>query len=254
MIQLNQYCNKIDRSRLDTIYKDTNALVVDIKDLCSDGEAEFLQSWIKTRKIPSVWLSIKDHIPVQVNGCHPTCLIISARNFTQCLSKLALKSIEHTFRRAGIIFQCHTPKSSIELNKRFENDNLQKDDCTIVSLDIKDMYPQCKFRAEKPAVRYCALQLDPIQCKRTKKYLEILKFSMGNMIISFLDKYYKYGVGPDPDRRGLTIGGFESAFLANLEASYIFDKQKHIWERHVRFLGTYCNDKIIVLNRQKLNE
>ncbi len=33
MIHLNQYCNKIDRSRLDTIYKDTNALVDDIKDL-----------------------------------------------------------------------------------------------------------------------------------------------------------------------------------------------------------------------------
>jgi hypothetical protein len=39
---------------------------------------------------------------------------------------------------------------------------------------------------------------------------------MGNMIVSFLDKYYKYGVDPDPDRRGLMIGGFESTFLANL--------------------------------------
>jgi hypothetical protein len=116
------------------------------------------------------------------------------------------------------------------------------------------MYPQCKLSAVKAAVCYYALQLDPIQCERTKKCLEILKFSMGNMMVSFLDKYYKYGVDPDPDRRELTIRGFESAFLANLEASYIFDKLKHIWERHVRFLGTYCDDEIIVFNGQKSNK
>jgi hypothetical protein len=77
---------------------------------------------------------------------------------------------------------------------------------------------------------------------------------MGKRIVSFLDKYYKYGVDPDPVRRGLTIGGFESAILADLETSYIFDKLKHIWERHVRFLGTYRDDKIIVFNGQKMNE
>jgi hypothetical protein len=58
---------------------------------------------------------------------------------------------------------------------------------------------------------------------------------MGNTIVSFLDKYYEYGVDPDPDKRGLTFGGFEAAFLADLEASYIFNKLKHIWESHVRF-------------------
>ncbi len=60
---------------------------------------------------------------------------------------------------------------------------------------------------------------------------------MGNTIILFLDKYYEYGVGPDPERQGLTIGGFKSAFLADLEASYIIDKLKYIWERHVQFLA-----------------
>jgi hypothetical protein len=69
---------------------------------------------------------------------------------------------------------------------------------------------------------------------------------MGNTIITFRDKYYEYGVDPNPDRRGLTIGGFESAFLANLEASYIFDKLDILMMRHVKFLGTYCNDEIII--------
>ncbi len=77
---------------------------------------------------------------------------------------------------------------------------------------------------------------------------------MRNTIVSFLDKFYEYGVDPDPERRGLTIGGFESAFLADLEASYRFDKLKQIWERHVRFLGTYRGNEIIVFKGQKLDE
>jgi hypothetical protein len=74
---------------------------------------------------------------------------------------------------------------------------------------------------------------------------------MGNTIVSFRDRYYEYGVNPDPDHRGLTIGGFESAFLANLEATYIFDKLKHLLERHVHFIGTYRNDEIVVFCGQR---
>jgi hypothetical protein len=77
---------------------------------------------------------------------------------------------------------------------------------------------------------------------------------MGNTIVSFLDKYYKYSVDPDPDRRGLTIGGFESAFLADLKATYIFDKLNHLLARHVHFIGTYQDDKIIVFCRKCSNE
>jgi hypothetical protein len=69
---------------------------------------------------------------------------------------------------------------------------------------------------------------------------------MGNTIVSFQDKYYEYGVDSDPDHCGLTIGGFESAFLANLEVTYIFDKLNMLLTRHVQFIGTYRDDKIIV--------
>jgi hypothetical protein len=81
---------------------------------------------------------------------------------------LASKSIECTFRHAGVIFQRHTLKSSLDLKKQFEKDNLQKDDCTIVSLDIKDIYPQCKFRVVKAAVHYYTLQLEASNVKEQK--------------------------------------------------------------------------------------
>ncbi len=76
---------------------------------------------------------------------------------------------------------------------------------------------------------------------------------MGDTIVSFLDKDFKYGVDPDPNKRGLTIREFESAFLANLEASYILIKLRYILERHIRFSCTYRDDEIVAFNGQKLN-
>jgi hypothetical protein len=98
------------------------------------------------------------------------------------------------------------------------------------------------------------LPLPSRQQEKVKQYLEILKFSMGNTVVSFREKYYKYVVDPNSDRRGLTIGGFKSAFLANLEATYIFKKLHHLLEQHDRFIGTYCDNKIIMFRGNKLNK
>jgi hypothetical protein len=142
-VHLTRYSKEIPRANLDWIYQDTNAIIDDIEHLCSDGETDFLQSWVKMKKIPSVRLSVKDHKPVGANGRHPTRLIVSAHNFTQCLSKLASKSIEKSFQHANINFKKHTLKNSLALKRKFESMDLQRDNVTIVSLDIKDMYPQC---------------------------------------------------------------------------------------------------------------
>ena len=77
---------------------------------------------------------------------------------------------------------------------------------------------------------------------------------MGNTIVSFRDKYYEYGVDPDSDCRGLTIGSFKSAFLADLEATYIFEKLHYLLEQHVKFIGTYCDDAIIVFCGNRTHE
>jgi hypothetical protein len=46
----------------------------------------------------------------QTDNTHPTYQTISAHNFTQCLSKLASKSIERTFSRTDVSFKRHTLK------------------------------------------------------------------------------------------------------------------------------------------------
>jgi hypothetical protein len=74
---------------------------------------------------------------------------------------------------------------------------------------------------------------------------------MGNTIVSFRDMYNEYGVDPDPKQCSLTIGGLESAFLADLKAMYIFNKLHHLLEQHIQFISTYCDDKIIMFRGNK---
>jgi hypothetical protein len=116
------------------------------------------------------------------------------------------------------------------------------------------MYPQCRFKAVKATVQYYASHLEPLKQEQICKCLDILKFGMGNTIVSFLNKYYEYSIDPDPDRRRLTIEGFKSAFLADLEATYIFDKLNHLLARHVHFIGAYQDDKIIIFHGKHSNE
>jgi hypothetical protein len=217
-VHINHYCTEIPRTRLDSIHKDTKAFMEEINHLVSDGQRQFLNSWINTKKIPTLRLSVKDHKPHNPNSRHPTRLIVSAHNFTQCLSKIASTSIKVTFRHKAIQFEKHTLKNLLALKQCFEELDFKQERVKIVSIDIKDMYPQCNFKAVSNAVNYFATTLPDLKWQRTNKCLDILQFTMGDTIVTFQDKYYKYGVDADPNRDGLTIGRFELAFLADLEA------------------------------------
>jgi hypothetical protein len=132
----------------------------------------------------------------------------------------------------------------LALKRKLKEIDISQGEVMIVSLNIKDMYPQCHFKAVQDAIQYYMRQLLDLSQSKIQQCLDILKFSMENTIVTFCDKYYGYGVDLDPDRQGLTIGGFESAFLANLEATYIFHKLDILMTRNVKFLRTYCIDKI----------
>ncbi len=77
---------------------------------------------------------------------------------------------------------------------------------------------------------------------------------MGDTNLTFWDEYYKSGVDPDPDQQGLRIGGFEPAFLADLKATYIFEKLHHLLQRQACFIGMYHGDKLIVFHGQQSND
>jgi hypothetical protein len=52
--------------------------------------------------------------------------------------------------------------------------------------------------------------------KKIKVCLKMIAFGMGNTLLTFVDKYYKYDGEPDIRDKGLTIGGYKSAWLSDL--------------------------------------
>ena len=85
------------------------------------------------------------------------------------------------------------------------------------------MYPSVKFTQVKRAVEYF-LRDAPKSAKETAtKCLEMIKFGMANTLVTFQGQYWEYGGKCDVEEKGLTIGGFESAWLADLVAAYILE-------------------------------
>ena len=69
---------------------------------------------------------------------------------------------------------------------------------------------------------------------------------MANQTIvpTFNGKYWEYG-GSDVDKKGLTIGGFESAFLADLVAAFILENSQDLFENSI-YSKIYRDDGIKV--------
>ena len=73
----------------------------------------------------------------------------------------------------------------------------------------------------------------------------MIRFGMSNTLLTFVDKYYKYGGSVDPNKRGLTIGGYEFAWLADLVASFILEKTEDLFEKTTDYVGIYRDDGLI---------
>ena len=76
---------------------------------------------------------------------------------------------------------------------------------------------------------------------------------MNNTFITFVNKYYEYRGDTEGDERGLTTGGFESAWLADLVASYILKKkEKNCGE--MKYYAIYHDDGFMVFEGHKSKE
>ena len=63
----------------------------------------------------------------------------------------------------------------------------------------------------------------------------MIRSGIANTMITFNGKYWEYG-GSDVDKKGLTIGGFESAFSADLVAAFILENSEDLFETSIYFL------------------
>jgi hypothetical protein len=77
--------------------------------------------------------------------------------------------------------------------------------------------------------------------------LEMVRFGMKSTLFTFQDQFYEYDGEENIDDRGLTIGGYESAWLADLVGAYILDHTQHLFEETI-FEGFYEDDGFAVFS------
>jgi hypothetical protein len=77
-----------------------------------------------------------------------------------------------------------------------------------------------------------------------------VEFSIGNTLLTFVDKYYDNSGDLDIEDKGLTIGGYESAWLADLCMAYVMDISRDILDNLI-YDGIYKDDRIAVFTGSK---
>ena len=97
---------------------------------------------------------------------------------------------------------------------------------TIASIDVeKIMYPSMRFSLLSDAVKHFARILSRADRETAEVCLSMLRFGMDRhtyMCLQFAGRYYRCAGAGTANDPGLTIGGFESAWMADLGMSYLF--------------------------------
>ena len=122
---------------------------------------------------------------------------------------------------------------------------------TIISLDAKDFYPSVHFNLVRKAVQYFSKDLEQNEKETIAICLDMIQFGMKSTYIMFQDQYYEYDGDQDPEDRGLTIGGFESAWLADLAGAYLLIKSRTCFDETL-YHGIYRDDGIVVFKGKKI--
>lgn len=132
--------------------------------------------------------------------------MIPAENFTTGFSKLGYKGIKDIFDTVGVNYARPMITNAETLKFDLLDLPIKQYWCTLCSIDIENMYPLIIFDLIKQALTYFALPL-------------MVEFGMRNMFLMFGGQYYQYEGATRDRKKGLTIGGFESAWLAYLVAA-----------------------------------
>jgi len=78
----------------------------------------------------------------------------------------------------------------------------------------------------------------------------MIEFGMVSCLNTFDGKYFEYQGKGDKNDKGLAIGGYESAFLADLVASFLLEKTNNHF-KNTQFHGIYRDDGIVVFDGNK---
>ena len=170
-----------------------------------------------------------------------------AKNFTAAFPHVGQRGIKHILDKNKIDYSKKTIIQASHLKDQLEKLDIKKSQNTIMSIDAEKMYPSVKFIQIVNAVNYFLRNAPKKDEKKVKKCLDLVKFGMNNTFVTFSDQYWIYGGLLPVEEKGLTIGGYESAFFADLVAAYILENSQDIFEDSL-FNKIYRDDGIDVKN------
>ena len=147
-------------------------------------------------------------------------------------------------KKEKVDYKRMTVKQVYNMKGDFEKLQVKRSGNSIKALDIEAMYPSVLFIQVKRAVDFFLLDGSQEEKDTARSCLEMIRFSMANTMITFNGKYWQYG-GSDVDKKGLTIKGFESAFLADLVAAFILENSQDLFEDSI-YSKMYHNNGIKV--------
>ena len=111
------------------------------------------------------------------------------------------------------------------------------------------MYLSIKFTLVKKAISFFTRNLPKNQQYTIILCLKLIVFGMSSTLLTFGAKYFDYdekGI----ETKGLAIGGYKSAFLEDLVASYLCEKYNNQF-REVPQKGIYRDNGLLVFKGKK---
>mmetsp|Transcript_14767 Transcript_14767/g.21694 ORF Transcript_14767/g.21694 Transcript_14767/m.21694 type:complete len:149 (+) Transcript_14767:727-1173(+) len=139
--------------------------------------------------VSNITLLIKDH-KEKINNEFPTRLVIPATNFAATFSKLGYLGIKKIFDENNINYAKYTITQASDLKSKLEKLKIKRNQGTIMSMDIVNMYPSCKLKLIKQAFRHYARNLPRKHKKTIEKCIEMIAFGMKATLIRYRDEYF----------------------------------------------------------------
>ena len=145
-------------------------------------------------------------------------------HFTATFPKLGYLRRKIILEKAKVNYSCVSIVQASDLKERLKYLKIKRDGLTIASVDAVNIYPSLKFSSIRKAVRFFLRKLNAASKKTINPLLELILFGKITNLISFNGEYYEYHSG-EKKEQGLSIGGYELAFLAKLVAYYLLKIQ-----------------------------
>jgi len=116
-------------------------------------------------------------------------------------------------------------------------------------MDAEDFYPSARLKPVRKAVCHFSKN-PPEEDQITIEHCpNLIKFGMQSTPLAFVDKCCDCDGDRDPEEKGPTIGGHESAWLADPVGAYILDNTKSHF-RKTKCCGLHRDDGIAAFNNK----